>query len=68
MTRLLNDQDINSATWAKIRTHYEGELASLRKKNDGNINTEETARLRGRIAEVKALLALDKPIEVLQQN
>lgn len=54
----------NSSVWQKLRPYYEARLAMLRAQNDGNLTAEQTLRLRGRIAEVKAILSLgtDKPV------
>lgn len=63
---LLNASDAGTTTWDKIKGHYEARLASLRKQNDRNMPAEETALLRGRIHECKAILKLDEetpPIE-----
>lgn len=51
--------ELRSGLWLKLVAHYEKELHSLRVKNDGNLQPEETAKTRGRIAEIKKLLALD---------
>lgn len=53
---LLTVGDRLSPLWAKVSKHLEARLHSLRCQNDGDKNTEETAKLRGRIAEIKALL------------
>lgn len=60
MSKLLNDLDIRSETWKRIKAHYEAELVKLRVQNDHDKDPMETAKLRGRIDEVKRLLALDK--------
>jgi hypothetical protein len=57
---VLMDSDRASPTWTKLREHYEKRLATLRAQNDNEQPAEETAKLRGRIAEVKRLLAMDK--------
>lgn len=53
----------HSATWVVLKKHLEGRLDILRRQNDGDMDERRSARLRGRIAEVKAMLALgeDKP-------
>jgi hypothetical protein len=51
--------ELKSGLWLKLVEHYTAELKTLRKKNDGNLQPDDTARLRGRIAEIKKLLALD---------
>ena len=57
----LEEHEIKSALWQKLREHYEQELATLRKKNDADMGLEATAKLRGRILAVKDFLLLDKP-------
>ena len=56
---LLNSDQI-SPTWMKLKLHIEKRIEQLRKENDGDRTELETSKLRGRIAELKALLALDK--------
>jgi hypothetical protein len=61
----LNRSDAQSATWQKIEKCLRERLAELREQNDdaGGRETEAmTARRRGRIAELKEILALgDRP-------
>lgn len=57
---ILNGAEAQTALWQKIKAHYEKQLDLLRKQNDGELNEIETAKMRGRILEVKAILALDK--------
>lgn len=53
----------NSAVWHKLSLHFEERLKSLRTKNDNlALDATETAALRGRIAEIVALTALDKDL------
>ena len=57
----LDDQDANSALWKKLKAHLETDLNNLRRKNDGIDNDAiQTAFIRGQIAKVKALLALER--------
>lgn len=58
---LITEIESNSALWQKIKAHYEARLQTLREKNDVDNDENRTIKLRGRIAEIKALLALDKP-------
>ena len=51
----------DSLTWKAIMDRSEDRLNALRRKNDGALGIEQTAHLRGRIAELKELLALDNP-------
>ncbi len=53
--------DLVSSTWLKIEKHLEERLNNLRAKNDNeNLKEHETAAMRGRIAEIKAMLAYGK--------
>lgn len=57
----ISEIEARTPLWQAVRAHYEDKLARLRAKNDTRQSPEETAWLRGQIAEVKALLALDQP-------
>lgn len=57
----LSNEERQSALWLKLRAHLEDRLEALRFQNDGDRTPEETAKIRGRIAEVKNMLALDPP-------
>jgi hypothetical protein len=51
--------DFETRTWEHVRAHAEARIATLRAENDRPQNTEQqTATLRGRILELKDLLAL----------
>lgn len=52
--------DTTSATWASIEDYLNERLKSLREKNDTELSEQQTARIRGQIAEVKSLLLLPK--------
>lgn len=56
--RVLTNADVHTAIWKRLEAHLTERLASLRTRNDGNLTQEETAKLRGRIAEIKAFLDL----------
>lgn len=60
----LEVSDRQSVTWARLSSYCDDRLATLRAQNDADMSEVETAKLRGRIAEVKAMLALakDNPI------
>lgn len=58
---ILAPSDLKSETWAKLVSHMERRLQTLREQNDGQLDGDKTARLRGQIAEVKGLLALGHP-------
>lgn len=63
----LEQSDKVSPTWMKLRQHFEEELATLRKMNDGKLDEVATARLRGRIREVKYVLSLGEDQVLLEQ-
>lgn len=55
----LNLSERNSALWMRLREHLEHELALLRAQNDDDRDPVATAHIRGEIARLKTLLALD---------
>ncbi len=55
---LLSKQEQLSPVWVKFQEHFQSRLQALRSQNDGDLDAFETARLRGRIATVKEMLAL----------
>jgi GTP1/Obg family GTP-binding protein len=65
---ILNEAESQTALWQKIKKHLEQRLETARNKNDGDLNEVETAKLRGRITELKSFLALDKPPPILTGN
>ena len=56
-------EDYTHPAILRLKVIYEERLADYRVKNDNRLNADETARLRGRIFEVRNLLALvsDRP-------
>lgn len=56
--RKLQPHEVESPLWRKLEGMLTARLNSLRKQNDGEHDERRTAKLRGRIAEVKFLLAL----------
>jgi hypothetical protein len=54
----LTRDERNSALWNKLIDHWESRLEVLRIQNDGDKSDIDTANLRGRIAQVKADIAL----------
>lgn len=57
MKQLSQEARISTA-WEEIRGILEERLERHRQKNDAEDTPEKTARLRGRIAEIKDILAL----------
>jgi hypothetical protein len=53
--------DEMSPVWLRLKAHWEKELGTLRAKLEQDLSELVTAKIRGRIAEMKENLALDKP-------
>lgn len=53
--------ETRSAVWLKVQAHLQARLELMRMRNDGALPHEETCTLRGRIAQVKEILALGQP-------
>ncbi|HET8727584.1 MAG TPA: hypothetical protein VFO41_08760 [Alphaproteobacteria bacterium] len=59
---VLTDEERASGAWRALKAKFEAILDRKRKENDNpNLTDVETATLRGHIACLKAVLALDKP-------
>lgn len=54
----LDKADLRSSLWIRLSAHLNERLEEERVRNDGRLNPEETSRLRGRIAQLKEILAL----------
>lgn len=54
----LTAADKHSALWGKLSTHMGSRLEAYRNRIEGNLSPDETTKLRGRIAELKHLLAI----------
>jgi hypothetical protein len=51
-----------SETWRFVQDYAQGQIASLRAKNDSDkLDPTQTAALRGQIKALKKLITLDKP-------
>lgn len=48
-----------SSAWQQVFNHLSDRLANLRKENDNDLSEVNTAKLRGKIQEVKRLMALN---------
>jgi len=57
----LQPSDLHTPTWLRLRAHLTARLDELRVQLEKDSPPDVTARLRGRIAEVKELLALQAP-------
>lgn len=65
MTLALKNVDRISPCWQKIKQHAEDRIAELQGKLAGDMSEEETWKYRGRIAELRAILAADKDAPVI---
>jgi len=63
----LTTSERNSAVWLKLLKHFHTRRDELRAKNDAPLDSTATAEMRGRIAEVKALILLDQDIPIIEQ-
>ena len=55
----LTHSERQSAPWRKLMERFTTRLDALRIMNDGPKDATETAEIRGRIAEIKALMSMD---------
>lgn len=58
---LLDDLERASAAWLKLEKHINARIDGLRKSNDISRDPLATEKIRGRIAELKELLAQVRP-------
>jgi hypothetical protein len=58
--------DRQSAVWLKLKEHYTQRLSLLRAQNDGNLDAEATAKIRGRIAECKQIMSLGQEAPAIE--
>ena len=59
----LTFEEKNGALWIKLRKHTEQKLQKMRIRLEADQDTTETAKIRGRILELKNFLTLDGPEE-----
>jgi len=60
---MLERADFETRTWERLAAHMHARIATHRESNDRPQNTElQTAIVRGRIAELKELLALPEKV------
>lgn len=55
---ILTPGDRQSAVWQKLKKYLDAQLDILRRRNDADADERKTAKLRGKIEAVKALLSL----------
>lgn len=59
---VLNQADRNSGLWRRLIRHLNDRRDTLRRQNDAfTLDAQQTAVVRGRIAELTELLALEDP-------
>lgn len=58
---LLDDLERASAAWLKLEKHLHSRIDALRRMNDTSRDPAATEKIRGRIAELKDLLAQVRP-------
>lgn len=56
----LERHEINSSTWIKVEAHIKERIETLRASNDADLDPIQTALVRGRIRELRALADLSK--------
>lgn len=59
MAEPLTPEDFETRTWERFAAHLTARIDALREENDQFLDDVKTARIRGRIAELKELLALE---------
>lgn len=64
----LEEHEINSPLWQKLKKHYENKLESLRISNDSDSTELQTAKRRGKISEIKQFLAIGNPKQVVEED
>jgi len=63
---ILTSAEQQSEVWFKIKEHYESKLNDYRKMNDSiSLDIVKTATIRGKIAEVKAILSLEVDVAAI---
>lgn len=58
---ILDNMERSTSAWLRVKEHIEKRIETLRKQNDSDKPDLATAKLRGRIAELKELLAAVEP-------
>lgn len=61
MSAPLTYSEWTSSAWEKVKERCVERIELLRSQLEGNLDPIETADRRGRIAEVRSLMAMDKP-------
>lgn len=64
----LTHMERESALWKKIEAHLNERIEVCRRKNDGDLNEIETAKLRGALSAFKQMLALGADLPPMGAN
>jgi len=59
------DIDFNSQSWFAVKSYVGRRLETLRRRNDSALSMEETCTIRGTIAAMKDILALETAPEIV---
>lgn len=65
---LLSNADKQSTVWLKIEQHLKEREQLLLRKLSGDMDSEQTWKMRGRIAEVSGILAAGEDVPVVQSE
>ena len=65
---VITGADKIGATWNKMQAYWAQQLDDLRKQNDADLDVVATAKLRGRIIQVKAFLSMDDELPKVANN
>lgn len=69
MTELFDDDDRRTPAYKKLLAYLDDRIGVLREENDSaKLDALDTAHKRGRIAELKSLLAKAKPSPAFEVN
>lgn len=56
----LTSSDRDSPTWTRLKKHLQARLEVLHREIAQDLSETQTAKLRGRIAQINEMLSLDK--------
>lgn len=65
---VLTEGDKAHVTWVKIKRHLDERKQELLAKLAGDMPEEQTWKMRGRIAEINAMLAADGTVPVVESD
>lgn len=55
---VLDEHELKSAVWQKLQAQMEGRITVLQRELEGDLDPTKTAKVRGRIAELRKRLAI----------